>query len=160
MSSSLRKKKQPLYKYCPFIKSVLAHTRYIQYTLLVCKVFLWSQHLDENTMYMIFNFSALNASYKSACIYRSEVKPLNVKAILIEVKVRSIKHLHVNDIIFFFVIINHFRTKTIWDLLSLLLNTLPNIFSYYRQQMLDAINFSHLGIIALGCAFKVTSVKQ
>lgn len=61
---------------------------------------------------MICNFSALNASYKSACIYRSEVKPLNVKAILIEVKVRSIKHLHVNDI-FFFVIINHFRTKTV-----------------------------------------------
>lgn len=155
---SLRKKKQPLYEYCPFIKSVLVYTRYIQYTLLVCKVFLWSQHLDEN-IYMICNFSSLNTSYKSACIYRSKVKPLNVKAILIEVKVRSIKHVMLM-ISFFYVIINHFRTKTVWVLLSPLLNTLPNIFSYYWQQMLDAINFSHLGIIALGCAFKVTSVKQ
>lgn len=34
-------------------------------------------------------------------IYRLEVKLLNVKVILIEVKVRLIKYLYVNDIIFF-----------------------------------------------------------
>lgn len=49
---------------------------------------------------MICNFSVLDVLYKSVCIYRLEVKLLNVKVILIEVKVRLIKYLYVNDIIF------------------------------------------------------------
>lgn len=61
---------------------------------------------------MICNFSVLNVLYKSVCIYRLEVKLLNVKVILIEVKVRLIKYLYVNDI-FFFVIINYFRIKIV-----------------------------------------------
>lgn len=30
----------------------------------------------------------------------------------------------------------------------------------YKQQMLGAYNFSHLGLVALGSAFKVAGVKQ